>query len=241
MGDDSTLWVGGLADQVSEDHLFELFLQAGPLEKVFRPKEKDGTPKKFAFVEFRHAESVPYAIQVMDGIKLFNNHLRLKGRTGSQHDNSHAGSPSAHAYSQHADSPSRSSRGGSDYHRSRSFHTMDDRKKGHHSASGHGHQRGVNRSSSGGTESGGSGGRPFNGPAAEPLSQPFSNSAGFAPSNMQPQSFEDRRNRVLQKQSMSSSFQAQQQQQQMAQNQYGGYNYNYAQSFQQQWYPNQNW
>lgn len=51
---------------------------------------------------------------------------------------------------------------------------------------------------------------------------------------------------MLQKQSMGSAFQAQQQA--MGNNQYGGYNFNYAQSFggygqqpmqQQQWYPNQ--
>lgn len=74
-------------------------------------------------------ESVPYAIQVMDGIKLFNHHLRLKGRTGSQHDNNRSASPTAHP-GHHLDSPSgRSHRGGPDYHRSRSY-GMEERKRG---------------------------------------------------------------------------------------------------------------
>lgn len=101
--------------------------QAGPLEKVTRAKEKDGNLKKFAFVEFSHVESVPYAIQVMDGIKLFNHHLRLKGRTGSQHDSSHSASPTTHSH--HAESLS-SRRGGPDYHRSRSYGMDDNRKRG---------------------------------------------------------------------------------------------------------------
>ncbi|XP_076466752.1 uncharacterized protein LOC143297996 [Babylonia areolata] len=211
MADDNTLWVGGLADEVTEDHLYELFLQAGPLEKVVRPKDKDGTCKKFAFVEFRHAESVPYAIQVMDGVKLFNHHLRLKGRTGSQHDSSRSDSPSTLSHS-HSDRGHSSFRGGPEYHRSRSFH-------------------GVSRSMSGEERRG-----------PHPLSQPFSSSGAYGASNMQPQSFEERRNRLLHKQNMSLGAYSQMQ---GGHHQYGSHNY--AQSFsgygqqqgpQQQWYLN---
>ncbi|KAL8579600.1 hypothetical protein ACOMHN_025553 [Nucella lapillus] len=210
MADDSTLWVGGLADEVTEDHLHELFLQAGPLQKVTRPKEKDGTRKKFAFVEFRHAESVPYAMQIMDGVKLFNQHLRLKGRTGSQHDSGRSDSPSM----SHSQSHSGPRGGASNYHRSRSYQ-------------GHGHEKsGLSRSVS----------DERRGP--HPLAQPSGFTYGA--SNMQPQSFEERRNRLLTKQNMSLGAHTHMQ---------GGHNHrgshNNAQSFsnygqqsghQQQWY-----
>ena len=59
--------------------------QAGPLNKAVRVKDKDGSLKNYAFVEFCHKESVPYAIDIMDGIKLFGHHLRLKNRSGTYH------------------------------------------------------------------------------------------------------------------------------------------------------------
>lgn len=74
--------------------------------------------RKFAFVEFRHAESVPYAIQVMDGIKLFGQHLRLKGRTGSLHD---VANLSSSTQMQHSSTPPSSLSQGS-FNRSRSYH-----------------------------------------------------------------------------------------------------------------------
>lgn len=82
---DRTLWVGNLSDKVTDEILYELFLQAGPLEKVFIAKEKDGRQKSFAFVTFSHDVSVPYTIQLMDGLHLFDRPLRLQSRPGSMH------------------------------------------------------------------------------------------------------------------------------------------------------------
>ncbi|XP_071078703.1 RNA-binding protein 7-like [Haliotis cracherodii] len=83
MADNCVLWVGGLGDKVTEELLYELFLQAGPLDRVTIPKDKDGRNKKFAFINFRHEESVAYTMQLYEGIRLFGQYLRLQTRSGS--------------------------------------------------------------------------------------------------------------------------------------------------------------
>lgn len=90
---DRTLWVGNLSERTTEEHLFELFLQAGPLEKVTIPV-KDGRKQKFAFVTFKHECSVPYTIELFDGIRLWGNVLKLQNRTGSTQNLVQNNSPS---------------------------------------------------------------------------------------------------------------------------------------------------
>lgn len=77
--DDRTMWVGGLDSRVTEELLWELFLQAGPLESVKIPKDmKTGKNKNFAFVKFLHQNSVPYTIDLMNGLRLYDNNLCLR-------------------------------------------------------------------------------------------------------------------------------------------------------------------
>jgi len=52
------------------------------LEKVKIIGDKRQGPK-YAFVTFKHTVSVPYALQLMNGIRLYDQPLRLKERTGS--------------------------------------------------------------------------------------------------------------------------------------------------------------
>ncbi|KAM8927253.1 RNA-binding protein 7 [Pelodytes ibericus] len=82
---DRTLFVGNLDPRATEELLFELFLQAGPATNVKIPKDKDGKPKQFAFVNFRHEESVPYGMSLLNGIKLFGRPLKIQFRSGSSH------------------------------------------------------------------------------------------------------------------------------------------------------------
>ncbi|XP_040181367.1 RNA-binding protein 7 [Rana temporaria] len=82
---DRTLYVGNLHPKSTEELLFELFLQAGPVANVKIPKDKDGNTKPFAFVNFKHEESVPYAMSLLNGIKLFGRQLKLQYRSGSTH------------------------------------------------------------------------------------------------------------------------------------------------------------
>ncbi|KAM6225201.1 splicing regulator RBM11 [Rhynchocyon petersi] len=80
---DRTVFVGNLEARVREEILFELFLQAGPLTKVTICKDREGKPKSFGFVCFKHPESVPYAIALLNGIRLYGRPINVQYRFGS--------------------------------------------------------------------------------------------------------------------------------------------------------------
>uniref|UniRef100_A0A8D0B5A7 Splicing regulator RBM11 n=1 Tax=Salvator merianae TaxID=96440 RepID=A0A8D0B5A7_SALMN len=82
---DRTLFVGNLESRVREEILYELFLQAGPVTKVTVCKDKDGKPKTFGFVCFKHTESVPYAIALLNGIRLYGRPIKVQYRFGSSY------------------------------------------------------------------------------------------------------------------------------------------------------------
>uniref|UniRef100_UPI00358E7C21 RNA-binding protein 7 isoform X1 n=1 Tax=Myxine glutinosa TaxID=7769 RepID=UPI00358E7C21 len=81
-----TLFVGNLEARVTEGILYELFLQGGPLLRVAIAKDKEGKPKPFAFITFKHEESVPYALNLLNGIRLYGRPLKLQFRTGNAHE-----------------------------------------------------------------------------------------------------------------------------------------------------------
>lgn len=83
--DRKTVWCGNLSDKVTEELLYELFLQAGPVRRVKIPKDKDGKQFSYGFVTFKHAESVPYAISLIEGIQLCDRKLNLKPRLRQDH------------------------------------------------------------------------------------------------------------------------------------------------------------
>lgn len=76
-----TLWCGGVAEKVDEEILYELFLNAGPLERVTIPRDKETKKQRnFAFVLFQHAESTRYAFDMLQGTKLFGQPIRLQNK-----------------------------------------------------------------------------------------------------------------------------------------------------------------
>jgi RNA recognition motif-containing protein len=83
-----TLYVGGLAEEVTEELLFELFLQAGPLVNVIIKKtmNQETGGNKFAFVIFKHSQSVPYAIQAFQDTRLYGRYLKIRARVESKHN-----------------------------------------------------------------------------------------------------------------------------------------------------------
>jgi len=74
-----TLWVGGVSDKAEDEVLYELFQNAGPLQKVHHPADKETKKKKaFCFVVFEHGESIKYAYDLLNGVELYGQRLRLQ-------------------------------------------------------------------------------------------------------------------------------------------------------------------
>ncbi|RVW26612.1 Splicing factor 3B subunit 4 [Vitis vinifera] len=61
---DATAYVGNLDPQVTEELLWELFVQAGPVVNVYVPKDRvTNLHQGYGFVEFRSEEDADYASQ----------------------------------------------------------------------------------------------------------------------------------------------------------------------------------
>lgn len=74
-----TLWVGGISDKAEEEVLYELFMNAGPLDRISHPCDKETKKKKaFAFIVFEHPESIKYAYDLLNGVELYGQRLRLQ-------------------------------------------------------------------------------------------------------------------------------------------------------------------
>lgn len=75
---DATAYVGNLDAQVSEELLWELFVQAGPVVNVYVPKDRvTGLHQGYGFVEFRSEEDADYAIKILNMIKLYGKPIRV--------------------------------------------------------------------------------------------------------------------------------------------------------------------
>ncbi|XP_078054989.1 RNA-binding protein 7-like isoform X2 [Mustelus asterias] len=99
---DKTLFIGNLDQRVTEELLFELFLQAGPLLAVKIPKDKDGKSKQFAFVHFKHVESVHYGKDLLNGIQLYGKAIKIQFRSGSVHESREGNPQSQNSAATHA-------------------------------------------------------------------------------------------------------------------------------------------
>jgi splicing factor 3B subunit 4 len=74
----ATLWVGNLSEQCTEEILWELFIQCGPLVDVCMPTDKiTNQHQNYAFVEFRTEWDADYAMKVMNMVKLFGQSIRI--------------------------------------------------------------------------------------------------------------------------------------------------------------------
>lgn len=76
--DRRTIFCANLHEKTTEELLYELFIQAGPVESVRIVKDKDGRQKTFGFVTYVHACSVWYALELFEGVTLFYQRLVLK-------------------------------------------------------------------------------------------------------------------------------------------------------------------
>ncbi|CAG9861030.1 unnamed protein product [Phyllotreta striolata] len=80
MDDSRTVFCGNVSDKVTEELLYELFVQAAPLERVKIPTDREGRKSNFAFVTFKHEESVEYVQRLLNGIRLYDKSLLIKPR-----------------------------------------------------------------------------------------------------------------------------------------------------------------
>jgi splicing factor 3B subunit 4 len=75
---EATVYAGNLDPSVSEELVWELFLQVGPVVNVYLPKDRvAGAHQGYGFVEFRGEEDADYAVKVLNMIKLCGKPLRV--------------------------------------------------------------------------------------------------------------------------------------------------------------------
>ncbi|KAF3423220.1 hypothetical protein E2986_02311 [Frieseomelitta varia] len=78
--DDRTIWCGNLSTRITEEILYELFLQGGPIQRVSIPKDHEGKQRSYGFITYKHFCSVSYALKLFDGTSLFNRTLNMRAR-----------------------------------------------------------------------------------------------------------------------------------------------------------------
>eukprot|EP00953_Heterococcus_sp_UTEX-ZZ885_P001984 1588-Heterococcus_DN1.PRE.1 len=75
---DATCYCGNLDEGATEELVWELMLQAGPVINVHMPRDKiTSAHQGYGFVEFRSEEDAEYAIKVLNMVKLFGKPLRV--------------------------------------------------------------------------------------------------------------------------------------------------------------------
>jgi splicing factor 3B subunit 4 len=75
---EAAIYVGNLDSRVTEDILWELFVQCGPVVNVQVPRDKlTGEHQGFGFVEFRDEEVADYSIKIMHMIKLYGKPIKV--------------------------------------------------------------------------------------------------------------------------------------------------------------------
>ncbi|CAL8078348.1 unnamed protein product [Calicophoron daubneyi] len=87
---DRTLYLRNITADIKEPLLYELFLQAGPVEDV-------AIKGNIAFVTFEDEESVLYACSLFEGIKLYGNEIVVRPRAGSKFAGCHIRSVTPYA------------------------------------------------------------------------------------------------------------------------------------------------
>jgi splicing factor 3B subunit 4 len=75
---EATLYIGNCEEQVTEELVWELFLQCGPVVSVQMPKDKvTGQHNGYGFVEFKSEEDADYAIKIMHMTKLYSKPIKV--------------------------------------------------------------------------------------------------------------------------------------------------------------------
>ncbi|XP_034100528.1 RNA-binding protein 7 [Drosophila albomicans] len=73
-----TLFCNNLDERVTEEILYEVFLQAGPIESARIPLDNTGRQRNFGFVTYQHRSAVPYAVELYQGLELFQKKVTIR-------------------------------------------------------------------------------------------------------------------------------------------------------------------
>lgn len=85
---EATVWIGGLDGQISEEVVWELMSQVGPVVNVHMPRDQVTTNHQgYCFCEFRGIEDADYAIRVMNMLKLYGKPIRVNKASKDKKDN----------------------------------------------------------------------------------------------------------------------------------------------------------
>lgn len=83
----ATVWIGGLAEQCSEELVWELMCQAGPVVSVNMPRDKITQQHAgYAFCEFVDSDTADYAVRITNMLKLYGKPLRVNKAAVDQKD-----------------------------------------------------------------------------------------------------------------------------------------------------------
>ncbi|EDQ87182.1 uncharacterized protein MONBRDRAFT_10322 [Monosiga brevicollis MX1] len=74
----NTIYVGNIDPQCTDELLFELGLQAGPVLNAAIAGNPNGDKLSFGFIEYKRATSTAFAIALLDGLRLFGRTLNVK-------------------------------------------------------------------------------------------------------------------------------------------------------------------
>ncbi len=76
--DEAIIFCTNLDQKVTEELLWEFFIQVGPVVSVFMPRDKiTGDHQGYGFVEFKTEEDADYAIKIMHSIRIYNRPIKI--------------------------------------------------------------------------------------------------------------------------------------------------------------------
>lgn len=79
--EERTIYCNNLSERITEELLFELFLQAAPIEKVKIPKDQQGRQASYAFITLKYMNSMEFTMLLLDGLTVFDRKIHVKPRS----------------------------------------------------------------------------------------------------------------------------------------------------------------
>ena len=75
---EATVYVGNLDERVTEEILWDLFTQTGPILTVHMPRDRvSQTHQNYGFVEFQNEGDAEYAVKIMNMVKLYGKPIKV--------------------------------------------------------------------------------------------------------------------------------------------------------------------